>query len=137
VESAVAHGPAIAAGATVTDVMPSSPKTLPATASVKEVRGFLNDEHVAMALLTDGPTFRAAITEIPMDAPLDALAVLFADPAPGTIAPAESAATAFRRAAATPHRRLIVLDDDGLTLLGLVCVSSDRRRFCKHAGVQR
>jgi CBS domain-containing protein len=125
-----------AANATVTDVMLTAPMTLPATASVGDVRRFLATEHVAMALLTDGHVFRAAVTAIPVDAPPDQPALAFADPAPPVIAPGESAATAFELAATSEHGRLVVLDTDGSTLLGLVCVSSDRQRFCKHAGPQ-
>ena len=114
-----------------------SPKTLCATATVEEVRSFLSNEHVVIALLTDGQAFCAAITETPIDAPAGTAALNFAHAAPPTIAPGESAAAAFELAAASEHGRLIVLDTDGSTLLGLVCVSSDRRRFCKYAGPQR
>jgi len=128
------EAPVIDPGARVSDVMLWEPKTLPATATVEEVRGFLACEHSVMALLTDGPAFRGAITEIPETAAADAPALAFADPTPAAIALTESATSAFSLAAASLHRRLIVLDRDGSTLVGLVCVSTDGRRFCKHAG---
>ena len=125
--------PALAAGATVSDVMIWRPKTLPADATVGDVRRMLANEHVVMALLTEGARFCGAVTAIPDNTTYDAPARAFADPAPATIGPRESAAVAFERAAASDHGRLVVLDDDS-TLLGLVSVSVDRHRFCTHAG---
>ena len=80
-------------------------------------------------LLADGGVFRAAVAEVPADAPADAAAHEFALAEPPTIRPGDDAATAFERASAEPLRRLVVLGDGG-ELLGLVCLNSRRTRFC-------
>jgi CBS domain-containing protein len=115
--------------ATVVDVMLRSPKTLAGDATAGEVRGLLENSSVQLVLLADGGVFRAAIGEVPVDAPADAPAREFALAEPPTIAADESAAAAFERASAEPLRRLVVLGD-GDELLGLVCLNSSRTRFC-------
>jgi CBS domain-containing protein len=122
---------------TAADVMLGAPKTLPATASVDEVRRFLEDDHVRIALLADGASFRGAITAIEDHIPADASALQFAQRTPHTISPRAPAAVAFAQAQQDPHHRVVVLDDDGETLLGLICVSQDGKRLCRHAGSSR
>lgn len=115
--------------ATVVDVMLRSPKTLAGDATAGEVRGLLENSSVQLVLLADDGVFRAAIGEVPVDAPADAPAREFALAEPPTIAADESAVAAFKRASAEPLRRLVVLGD-GDELLGLVCLNSSRTRFC-------
>jgi hypothetical protein len=112
------------------DLMLRDPKTLPGTASVAEVRAQLANAHVQMVLLAAGSTFVGAVTGIPADADADEQAVAYADPSPATISAGESALAAFDRTAASPHRRVVVLGDDG-TLLGLLCLNPSRTRFCR------
>ena len=50
-----------------------------------------------------------------------------------TISPRASQEEAFERAAASPNRRVIVLDEDA-NLLGLLCLDSSRTRFCRTPG---
>ncbi len=107
-----------------------APKTLPGDATVAEVRALLENPKVQMVLLADGRAFRGAITALPNDALADETAIVHAEPHPETIAPTESAEVAFRRASAAPHRRVIVLDDDG-SLLGLLCLNRSRTQFCQ------
>jgi CBS domain-containing protein len=121
---------AYADGQVAADLMLRDPKTLPAGATVADVRAVLANAHVQMALLTEDRAFRGAITALPDDAPAEAAALGFADPSPPTIAPDESAAEAFTRANASPHRRVLVLDQDE-NLLGLLCLNASRTRFCK------
>jgi CBS domain-containing protein len=117
-------------GQSVADVMLPNPKTLPGSATVAEVRGLFADHtSVQMVLLADGDTFRGAITELPDDAADSAPALDHADHAPATLSPTASAADAFDAAKALPHRRVVVLGDDG-ALLGLVCLDETRTRFC-------
>jgi hypothetical protein len=113
----------------VTDVMLRSPKTLPADATVEQVRVQLRNTSVQMVLLADGEVLQGAITEIPDDAPPDAAAVTFADPNPESIAPTESARVAFEVTARNPHRRVVVIDERS-ALVGLVCLNETRTRFC-------
>jgi CBS domain-containing protein len=120
--------------ATVVDVMLRSPKTLAGDATAGEVRGLLENPSVQLVLLADDGVFRAAVGEVPVDAPADAPAREFALAEPPTIIADESAETAFERANAEPLRRLVVLGD-GDELLGLVCLNSSRTHFC--GGVSR
>ena len=112
------------------DLMLGAPKTLRGDASVEEVRAVLANPKVQMVLLADGQTFRGAVTAIPAEAGAAEPALAYADPQPETIAPDASAATAFERAMASPHRRVIVLDGDQ-NLLGLLCLNAKRTGFCQ------
>jgi len=67
---------------------------------------------------------------VPDDADPEAPALAFADPDPETISPGESAQSAFERTAGSPHRRVVVLGDDG-ALLGLLCLNMAGTRFCR------
>lgn len=117
----------------VADLMLRRPKTLPVDAPVSEVRTLLENPSVQMVLLTDGPAFAGAVTEVPVDAAPDRRAVDFADPDTETIGPDEPASAAFARTAASPHRRIVVLGDDA-TLLGLLCLNAAHTRFCGATG---
>lgn len=111
------------------DLMLHDPKTLGADVSVAEVRDQLVNPKVQMVLLTDGRAFKGAITQIPADAAPDDRALSYADAGIESISPHASADEAFERAAASPTRRVIVLDDEQ-NLLGLLCLDPSRTRFC-------
>ena len=83
-----------------------------------------------MVLLADGDAFVGAITSIPDAASDEEAVVAYAEAEPATIAPGESEREAFDRALANPHRRVVVLGDDG-QLLGLVCLNRSRTGFCQ------
>ena len=117
---------------TAADLMLTEPKMLTAAASVAEVREQLDDPKVQMVLLADGRAFKGAVTHIPPDASPRDRALDYVDPDPETISPDASADEAFERAAASPNRRVIVLDDDN-NLLGLLCLNKSRTRFCQAA----
>jgi len=117
------------AGRSAADLMLRLPKTLPGDASVADVRAVLANPRVQMVLLADGPTFRGAVTELPESAGDDEPALRYAAEAE-TIGADEPGETAFERANASPHRRLVVLGEDR-ELLGLVCLNSRRTGFCK------
>jgi CBS domain-containing protein len=121
--------PEIAEGAVVADVMLRDPKTLPAGATVGEVRELLERPSVQMVLLADAGVFTGAVTELPAGVADDEPAATVADPSPLALGPDESAATAFELAARLPHRRIVVLDEQR-RLLGLLCLNSTRTRFC-------
>ena len=104
--------------------------TVPWTATVAEVPGRIADHtSVQRVLLADGDMFRGAITALPNDATDSAPALDYADHAPATLSPPATAAEAFDAAKVLPHRRVVVLGDDG-ALLGLVCLDETRTRFC-------
>src|SRR5689334_17836675 len=106
------------------------PKTLPGDATVAEVRTHLANPKVQMVLLADGRQFVGAVTELPVAAEDDERAVAYADPSPDTIAPTATADEAWQRATESPHRRVIVIGDDG-TLHGLLCLNKARTGFCQ------
>ena len=118
-------------GQSVADVMLADPKTVRGDASVAEVRELFGNRRVQMVLLADGTRFRGAITSLPDDAPSDAPALSFAEPAPEVISADEPAASAYERACVTPSRRIVVLGEDE-TLLGLVCLDKSKTHFCGH-----
>jgi CBS domain-containing protein len=122
-----------AKGEVVADVMLLNPKTLSVDATVSDARVALENPSVQMLLLTDGPTFAGAITDLPTDALPGQRALEFADSTPETIGPDEPAPTGFARTAANPHRRLVVVDDEA-RLLGLLCLDQTRTRFCGGKG---
>ena len=111
------------------DLMLRNPKTLAGDASVGEVRDQLANPKVQMVLLADGQAFRGAVTAIPDDAAPADLALDYAVNEPETLPPDASADEAFERTAASPHRRVIVLDGDD-NLLGLLCLNQSRTGFC-------
>jgi len=120
-------------GQVAADLMLRDPKTLPGDASVGEVRVQLGNPKVQMVLLAESGKLVGAVTDIPANAAGDEHAAGYTDPNPDTISPSESAITAFARAVASPHRRVIVVDDDG-SLLGLLCLNASRTRFCQTPG---
>jgi CBS domain-containing protein len=111
------------------DLMLRDPKTLTADASVAEVRQLLANPKVQMVLLADGPAFRGAVTHVPADASPRDRAVDYADTDAEFISPDASDEEAFERAAVSPTRRVIVLDEDE-NLLGLLCLNQSRTKFC-------
>ena len=115
---------------TAADLMLRNPKTLTGNASVAEVRDQLANPKVQMVLLADGEGFRGAVTAIPDEAAPADLALDYAVDEPETLPPDASADEAFERAAANPHRRVIVLDVDD-NLLGLLCLNQNRTGFCQ------
>lgn len=137
-----AHGPQCAhqkvahvadAGLLVRDVMVTRPKTIPATASVADLRGMFANPHVISALLVDGSTFAGVIDrdEFPVDAPDDASARDFAQTDVPTVTPDARVVDAMHMLDLTAQRRLVVLDDDGATLAGLICLDESRSGFCQ------
>lgn len=112
------------------DLMLREPKTLPGAATVEEVRAQLANPKVQLVLLADGDAFVAAVTNLPEDAPAEGRAADYADTTADIIDPDTPARDAFDRAVASPHRRLIVLDDDR-RLLGLVCLNAKLTGFCQ------
>ena len=105
------------------------PKTLRADASVAEVRNQLANPKVQLVLLTDGRAFKGAVTHVPADASPRDRALAYTDAETETISPNASADEAFERAAASPNRRVVVLDDNQ-NLLGLLCLNPTLTGFC-------
>jgi CBS domain-containing protein len=111
--------------------MLARPKTLPADATVADVRRLFEKPSVRTALLVDGAAFRAALDRdgLPAGAADDEPALRYAA-AGDTISPDAPVADALVRLAGLPEPRLVVVDPDGTTLRGLVCLSGGGSRFC-------
>ncbi|MGR6964102.1 CBS domain-containing protein [Geodermatophilus sp. URMC 61] len=123
-------------GPTVADVMIGRPKTLPADASVADVRAVLADDHVVMALLTEDGVLRGTLLreDVPDTAPAAAPALPLSRLAGRTVAPAALLADVHASLLRTGRRRLAVVGDEG-RLLGLLCLKRRRTGYCSDAGV--
>jgi CBS domain-containing protein len=122
-----------APGLRVRDVMDADPKTQPASLTVAELRAeFDGDSHHRMALVTDGAVLLGAVerSDLPQDAPADGLASAYARRPANVIGPEETAVQALAQLDGAGVSRLVVLADDGRTLLGLVCMDATHSHFC-------
>jgi CBS domain-containing protein len=117
----------------VRDAMVARPKTLPADASVAELRRLFSNGHVLTALLVDGVAFAGAIDrdELSADERDDRPARELASCDVATVEPDAPLAEALERLDEGGERRLVVLDADGRTLRGLLCLTTDRDGFCQ------
>lgn len=117
---------------TVGEVMMPEPKTHPADALVGDVRRAFEKPSVRTVLLADGGVFRGAIErdDLPEDAREDEPAVQYADTQPVTTTPAMPISEAIKLLDDQPEPRLIVLDEDGATLRGLLCFNRGSSEFC-------
>lgn len=116
----------------VGEVMIKQPKTLPAGALVGAVRREFERPSVRTVLLADGKRVAGAIERdgLPADAPDDASAADYVEPHPTTVTPGTPVAVAIEMLRIRDEPRLIVLDDDGVTLSGLLCVNGSATGFC-------
>jgi CBS domain-containing protein len=121
-----------AAELTVGEVMIARPKTLPGDALVSDVRRAFAQPSVRTVLLAENGMFRGAIERdrLPEDASSDAPAVSYADTDPVTATPAMRIPEAIALLERRSEPRLIVLDEDGATLRGLLCLHRGSGSFC-------
>jgi CBS domain-containing protein len=85
-------------------------------------------------LLADGDRFAGLIERdgLPADASDDSPAIAYRDPAPVTATPETPMSDAVDRFDARGEPRLVVLDEDGVTLRGLLCGNVTATGFCLH-----
>lgn len=116
----------------VREVMIANPKTLPASALVGDVRRVFQKKTVRTVLLADGGSFRGAIERdrLPGEATDDEPALRFADAHPLATTPDTPMREALALLDGRDEPRLVVLDEDGVTLRGLVCADSAGTGFC-------
>jgi CBS domain-containing protein len=116
----------------VRDVMLTRPKTLPAEATVADLRRMFTNPHVESALLVDGSQFVGLVDRGQVDerSPDDLLASALAQREKVTIRADASVADAVARMDGNGSRRLVVVAADDTTVEGLLCLSTDRRGFC-------
>ena len=117
---------------TVGEVMIRAPKTLPADASVGEVRRQFDRPSIRTVLLTEGEAFAGVIERdgLPDGAPDDAAASEYVEADPLTVPPGLPISDAVKLLAGRSEPRLIVLDEDGVTLIGLLCANPSATGFC-------
>jgi CBS domain-containing protein len=117
---------------TVVEVMLARPKTLSGDAQVREVRVAFERPAVRTVLLADGDRFVGAVEReaVPADAPDDAPARDYVDPDPLTVTPAMPMTEAMTLLEGRSEPRLIVVDEDGVTLRGLLCANGSVTGFC-------
>jgi CBS domain-containing protein len=117
----------------VGDVMSARPKTLPADASVGDLRRLFENMHVISALLVDGTAFAGAVHRdgVPADAPDTMAARQLARRDVPTARRDTPVTEAMAQLDSTGAFRAVVLDDDGVTLVGLVCLDQPRTGFCQ------
>jgi CBS domain-containing protein len=122
-----------AAVLTVGEVMISRPKTMPADALVADTRRAFENPSVRTVLLAgeDG-TFRGAVERdaVPAGARDDEQAVAYAETHPVTTTPDTPIPEAIKLLDSRSEPRLIVLDEDGSTLRGLLCFNRGSSEFC-------
>ncbi|MGZ6617795.1 MAG: CBS domain-containing protein [Solirubrobacteraceae bacterium] len=121
-----------AVGLTVGEVMLARPKTLPGDSPVAAARAAFARATVRTVLLADGVRFVGAIERsgLPDDAPDDAPARDFVEAEPLTATPETRMSDAMAMLEGRREPRLIVLDEDGVTLRGLVCANGSGTGFC-------
>jgi len=121
-----------AADQLVGDVMIKRPKTLPVGATVADVRRLFDNGSVQTGLLVDDGRFRAAIEreDVPEATADDAAAIEFAVTPIAKVHPSTPMNEAISLLDSAGTRRLVVVDDDGETLRGLVALNSSRSGFC-------
>lgn len=117
---------------TVGDVMIAKPKTLPAGALVRDVRRVFEQSSHRLVLLTDDGIFRGAIERerLPTDASEDEAAARYAEPRPVTVTQSTPMTEAIAALERQSEPRLIVLDEDGRRLRGLLCFNRTAQGFC-------
>jgi CBS domain-containing protein len=117
---------------TVGEVMLQKPKTLPSDALVGDVRRAFERPTVRTVLLADGERFVGAIERdgLPADAPEHEPARRYTEPEPTTVTPGMRMSAAIELLERRHEPRLIVLDEDGVTLRGLLCANGSAIGFC-------
>lgn len=120
---------------TVRDVMRERPRTLPATSSMSDLRRFFDNPHMMTALVVDESgtlvgaveRARAIASTLPDGAPIDGLVAGEVD----VIDAGAPASDVWKHADLDRTRRLVVVEPDGKTLAGLVCVRPNGGGFCR------
>ena len=117
----------------VGEVMIANPKTLPASALVGDVRDVFEKRTVRTVLLAEDGVFRGAIERdgLPLTAAAEEPALRFADNEPLTTTPDTPMREVLPLLDGRDEPRLVVLDEDGVTLRGLLCADSSGTGFCR------
>jgi predicted transcriptional regulator len=121
---------------TVGEVMLGRPKTLGIDASVGDLRRLFENKSVRTALLVDGATFAGAVErdDVPDTAADTEPARTFARRDEERIRPGQRVRDVLAHLDASREGRLVVVDEDGSTLRGLLCLSGVEGAFCSGDG---
>jgi CBS domain-containing protein len=121
-----------AAGMLVGEVMIANPKTLAPSAVVGDVRKIFERQTVRTVLLAEDGVFRGAIERdsLPTGASDDEPALHFAETDPLSTTPRTPMSDVLALLDGREEPRLVVLDEDGVTLRGLLCADSSGAGFC-------
>jgi CBS domain-containing protein len=121
-----------AAGMLVGEVMIANPKTLAPSAVVGDVRKIFERKTVRTVLLAEDGVFRGAIERdsLPTGASDDEPALHFAETDPLSTTPRTPMSDVLALLDGREEPRLVVLDEDGVTLRGLLCADSSGAGFC-------
>ena len=117
---------------TVGMVMIRAPKTLPGDALVGDVRRAFERSTMRTVLLAHDGRFVGAIERdgLPADASDHEAAGRYVESDPLTVTPAMPMSEAIGLLESRAEPRLIVLDEDGITLRGLLCAKPGGAQFC-------
>jgi CBS domain-containing protein len=117
---------------TVGEVMIAKPKTLPATVLVRDVRAVFGQPRHRTVLLTDNGVFHGSLerTRFPDDAADDEPAARYAEIQPVTATPGMPIPEAIALLERLSEPRLVVLDEGGRRLCGLLCLNRTSNGFC-------
>jgi CBS domain-containing protein len=121
-----------AAGNRIGDVMVRRPKSLPVDATVGDVRRKLENPSLRNVVLLDGNAFAGLVDrgEVPADAPDGAPAREFAAADVPTTTPDVPVPDVLAAMDVGQLSRLVVLQADGRTFAGLVCLDHTGEGFC-------
>lgn len=117
----------------VRDVMLRNPKTLRGDATVNDARAMFADPKVVSAIVADGTVFVGLLNRSDMPSLLagDSPIRTFARRTVPTITPGQPVTEAVGILDDRGLARLVVLEEDGVTLAGLLCLDRKRAGFCR------
>src|SRR5262245_48222688 len=112
--------------------MLSRPKTLGTDATVGDLRRLFENRSVRTALLVDGGAFFGAVErdDVPDTAGDGEPARAFSHSDDERVHPGQRVSDVIPQLDASREGRLVVVDDDGSTLRGLLCLSGIEGAFC-------
>jgi predicted transcriptional regulator len=117
---------------TVGEVMLNRPKTLGTDATVGDLRRLFANRSVRTALLVDGEAFVGTVErdDVPETAGDGQSARSFARDDEEHVRPDQRISDVIAQLDASREGRLVVVDEDGATLRGLLCLSGVEGAFC-------
>ncbi|CAB4686385.1 MAG: CBS domain-containing protein [Actinobacteria bacterium] len=117
---------------TVAEVMLPRPKTVATDLTVAQARERFEDQTLRTILFADDAVFRGALdrADLPEAGQDNELAVAFARTDVVTVTPSQAMHDVMAAFEGLNERRIVVLDEDGASLRGLLCLKRDGRAFC-------